>query len=296
MNYHLSMQVIFEAFFFSIFYSAVAQVSPDAEEKPPYWQNTVLLIPIKAYGIQGTSFSPDGRSVYFVDYKQKNSRPVMITSFSDGKWSVPDTIEPTEKFRCADPFISPDGSSLYFANFTSSPPKIFVTVKTGNKWSEAKLLSDAGSFPGTIEWQVFPTLAENGNIYFAGGEGDIYFSPYVNEVYSEPIILPETINTKDYPEWDACISRQENILIFCSKRPDTRGESDLYISCKKNGRWLPAMNLGTDINSDYYDGFPGFSPEGKYLFFIRDNNGEKVVYQIDLKPIVDRYLRHVSEF
>ncbi len=181
------------AFFFAMLCPVVAQVSSGPGEKPPYWHDAVLLKPVKSDGIRGTTFDPDGRKVYFVDYHQKISRPVMISTFNNGKWSDPDTIKSTLMFRCSDPFVSPDGSKLFFANFTSTPPKIFVSEKTENKWSDAKILSDVISFPGTIEWQVFPTLADNGNLYFAGGAGDIYCSSFDNERYSEPTMLPETI-------------------------------------------------------------------------------------------------------
>jgi Tol biopolymer transport system component len=273
---------------------ACAQINQSSGQRPPYWHDSLLVRPVIAAGIRGTTFSPNGRSVCFVDYGQKNLRPVLVSAFINGKWSIPDTIKSTGMLKCADPFISPDGSMLFFANFTSSPPKIFVIQKSDGKWGNAMPLNDLLRFPGTVEWQVFPTLANNGNLYFAGGAGDIYCSSFNEGEYSEPVMLSDAINTTGYPEWDACISRDENLLIFCSKRDDTGGESDLYISCRKNGKWMPARNLGPEINSDVYDGFPGISPDGKYLFFIRDTEGRKVVYQVDLKPLTDKYLNQIS--
>lgn len=295
------MKTIFTRFLLSAVFlvtlimTAYSQNNYTRKIKYPYLHDTIISKPIAVTDIRGTTFDPDGGAVYFVDYNKKVLRPIMVSHYINSKWSLPDTIESTRKFKCSDPFLSPDGSKLFFANFTSAPPKIFVMERINENWNEPVILNDLIKFPATIEHQVFPTLTDNGSLYFAGGAGDIYCSRFVNGQYSEPEILPATINTSEYPEWDACIARDESFIIFCSKRSDSEGDSDLYISCKENGKWMQAINMGPDINSNLFEGLPGISPDGKYLFFVSNKSGSQVVYQVDLKPIVDSYKRNLPE-
>ena len=104
-------------------------------------------------------------------------------------------------------------------------------------------------------------------------------------------MLSGQVNTSENPEWDPIVSRDESFIIFCSKRADTKGDADLYLSFNKNGVWTQAINLGPDINSDSYDGWPGISPEGKYLFYISGKSGTLEVYQVDIKPLLDSFLK-----
>jgi len=267
--------------------AAYAQSFNESKNHPPYWQDTLIDRPIPVEDIKGTTFDPDGKAVYFVDYSRKNLRPILVSHYSNGKWNLPDTIESTKKFICSDPFLSPDGSKLYFSNFTTPPPTIYVIERVNEKWSEPHILNDLINPPDTIDGQVYPTLTDNGTLYYTRGFGDIYCSKLVNGQYSEPERLSNAINTPEYTEWDACIARDESSIIFCSKRSKSEGSSDLYMSSKENGKWTVAVNLGININSSLWEGLPGITPDGKYLFFMSNKSGSRKVYQVDIKPLMN---------
>lgn len=58
--------------------------------------------------------------------------------------------------------------------------------------------------------------------------------------------------------------------------------SDLFISYrKKDGSWTVAIKLGPQINTDKYEGIATVSPDGKCLFFNRDND----IYWVSAKFI-----------
>jgi len=270
--------------------STRAQDFNNSKNNPPYWRDTIIDRPILVEDIKGTTFDPDGRAVYFVDYtnwSEKKVCPIMISHYGNEKWNSPDTISSTYNLKCADPFLSPDGSKLFFSNFTSSPRTICVMERVNKKWSEPHRLNDLINPSGSSVGQVYATLTDRGTLYFTRGWGDIYCSKLVNGQYSIPEKLPDAINTTEFPEWDACIARDESFIIFCSKRSPSQGSSDLYISYKKNGKWMLAINLGIYINSGFWEGLPGISPDGKYLFFMSDKSGSSKVYQVELKPLLN---------
>ncbi|HVQ29182.1 MAG TPA: hypothetical protein VMV21_06375, partial [Vicinamibacteria bacterium] len=49
-----------------------------------------------------------------------------------------------------------------------------------------------------------------------------------------------------------------------------RGASDIWVSRHRGGEWTVPRPLGAGVNSDGYDVFPFFSPDGKDLYFVRD--------------------------
>jgi len=96
-----------------------------------------------------------------------------------------------------------------------------------------------------------------------------------------------SINT-EYPEYGPIISSDESTMIFTSRRPTPKGKiaddaglyyENLYMSLFRNGKWLPATNLGEQINSKgEHQATAGLSPDGKILYVYKnDNNGD--IYQ-----------------
>ncbi len=90
-----------------------------------------------------------------------------------------------------------------------------------------------------------------------------------------------SINTQ-YREYGPIISADESEMIFTSRRPNTTGGKladdglyfeDLYISLFRNGKWLPATNMGAPINTAEHDATAGLSPDGQILYIYKDENG-----------------------
>lgn len=54
------------------------------------------------------------------------------------------------------------------------------------------------------------------------------------------------------------------------------GNVDLYISFRQHdGSWGDAINMGDKINTDAYEAGPKVTPDGKYLFFVRNMGSDK---------------------
>jgi hypothetical protein len=53
-------------------------------------------------------------------------------------------------------------------------------------------------------------------------------------------------------------------------KDDGFGQADIYISFRnKEGSWLPAINMGSAINTEDQESSPYVTADGKYLFFSR---------------------------
>ena len=56
------------------------------------------------------------------------------------------------------------------------------------------------------------------------------------------------------------------------------------ISFKKDGKWSEPKPFGKDINQEGFEAHPFFSPDGEYLYFVRDF---KEFYRIPMKTAID---------
>jgi outer membrane protein OmpA-like peptidoglycan-associated protein len=98
-------------------------------------------------------------------------------------------------------------------------------------------------------------------------DGNIYYSKLDGEIWSKPIKLGPTINTK-FNENHASLSADGTMLYFTSDKPGGYGGMDIYTSNRlPNGDWAPAQNLGTIVNSAEDEIGPYIHPDGVTLFF-----------------------------
>ncbi len=99
------------------------------------------------------------------------------------------------------------------------------------------------------------------------GYGDIYIAEFDGKNVNRLKKLDKTINSK-HIEIAAAISTDGKTIYFASNRPGGYGGVDLYVSRQlPNGKWGPAENLGSEINTKYDEDFPNISADGKVLYF-----------------------------
>lgn len=98
----------------------------------------------------------------------------------------------------------------------------------------------------------------------------------------------ESINSS-YSEYSPLISADESMMIFTSRRENTTGGGrdpgdqqyfeDVYVSYQEDGKWSPAKNIGSPINTDKNDATVGLAPDGQQLFIF--NEGD--IFKCELK-------------
>jgi hypothetical protein len=203
---------------------------------------------------------------------------------------------------------APDGRELYFLGRfkpgvapTEAPLDIWVTRYRDGRWTTAEVVPAPIS---TDASESYPTVAADGSLYFSsnrpGGHGgsDIYRAPRrADGSFDAPVNLGSPPNSSE-GEGDTFVSPDQSYLIFSANRAGGFGRSDLHVSFRAaDGRWGPAINLGSAINTADTDFCPMVTPDGKYLFFSRTYGGgswatttDADVFWVDI-AVVDRLRR-----
>lgn len=222
------------------------------------------------------AFTPDGKTLYFVKSSPTfDFWTIVVSHLENGRWTTPQIAPFSGRYADADPFITADGSRLYFISNRPVSAKatpdldIWMMEKTVQGWGEPKNLG-APINSGKNEW--FPNLTKDGTIYFGsereGGQGgsDIYRARQVDGKYATAENLGAAINTK-FGEFEPCIAPDESYLIFAaSGRLEGKGQFDLYISYRRDNTWTKAANLGDKINTEATEFSPTLSRDGKQFF------------------------------
>lgn len=99
--------------------------------------------------------------------------------------------------------------------------------------------------------------------------------------WGEPARLPAPVNDPAVDEWSPSIAASGN-LYFGSRRPGSRGGTDLWVSRLVGGLYQPIENLGDAINTAGNEVEPWIAPDESYLIFSalgrRDNLGHYDLY------------------
>ncbi len=244
------------------------------------------------------SVSPDGNSFYwsyYVDLKIK-LRKIAFHYRNNGNWGPESIAEFQSKYGSDSPCFWGNDKIIFHAkrkiteDSTDLIDDFWLVEKKHDRWGDAKPL---GLYRfGKIHKMPMLTVADNGNIYFNGKfekgayKLGIYVSYYKNNQYTQPVLLPEQINSK-YLDWCPFIARDESYLIFASSRHGKKDwGSDLYISFKeKKGRWLEPVNMGDQINTKREERFSSVTADGEIMIFMRGINEKAEYFWIDAKII-----------
>lgn len=130
--------------------------------------------------------------------------------------------------------------------------------------------------------QYFPVLTADGKQLFFTRRGGT--SPHDKEdIYSSQAesaqiwTIPQSISSKinsSFNEGTCSVTADGNFLIYTScDAPDSQGSCDLYSVEKVGGEWQAPKNMGTKINSSFWDSQPSLSADGRLLFFSSDRRG-----------------------
>lgn len=264
---------------------------PYLGQKPPGMTPEIFapgIISMKDRYELNSEFSPDGDEFYFElstttpEEKKKGIYfyVIMVSKMVNGVWTKPEMAPFSGEYATMDHYFSPDGNRLYFTsdrpNDLEATPKnnIWFVDRTEDGWSEPVIVGPPVYSPGVRQGQV--AIAENGTIYFRTGD-DLFYSESINGEFTDPIPLPETINSP-YAESKPCIASDESFLLFVRYgMPESiDGGRGLYISFKQeDGSWTQIQNTGIAGS------LPKFSPDGKYFFFSRGGD----IFWVDAKII-----------
>ncbi|HWM89048.1 MAG TPA: hypothetical protein VNO33_24525 [Kofleriaceae bacterium] len=249
-----------------------------------------------------TSFSPDGRTVYFdVASDDRKELEMVYAVRENGQWSEARPLRFSDgTYRDVDPFVTADGRRLYFSSnrpLSGTAPKpdfgTWFVERTAGGWGAPV---HAGPALDSGANEVYVSLTRSGTVYFgsdAAGQGrrDIYRAPLVGGEYRpERISLRMAGAAPDQPDLAAgnpCIDPGERFLVFVADGgPDN---PDLFISWRRDGRFGPARNLGPAVNSSQADFAPALGPDGETLYFTSERPGVVPAGAVPGRPPGDIY-------
>jgi len=242
-------------------------------EGPYFGQKTPGLIPeIFAPGIVSVdgiyegevTFSPDLDEMYFSPTIEGHSY-VYFSKLEKRKWTKPTKANFT-KGKVSDEFgavVSYSGKRIYFATYdTKAPLKIWYVNRTEDSWSDAVLLDS----PINNDDVVRPVAAKNGDLYYYNeSKGKMYYAANKNGQFPEVREVGIAYGSLGFIS-----PSQDYLVVQAHKENDKTKDKDIFVYFKKkDGTWSVPISLGDAVNTNYREGGPTISPDGKYLFFNR---------------------------
>lgn len=242
--------------------------------------------------------SSDGSTLIFTSNRsddlkaikdRTNYEDIYITSKGGQSWLDPKKISSNinQKYNDAAASLSPDGKTL-FLYYEEGAGDIYISRLEGSEWSTPKSLNK--NINTSLYWETSASMSADGKkLYFASnrpggiGELDLYVSELTaSGEWGKAANLGPLINTVENE--DAPFIHPDGVtLYFSSDGHPNLGNSDIFVSEFKGGKWQKPENLGWPINTWEYDGFFTVSADkkkGYYSTMKEGGLGETDIYSI----------------
>lgn len=214
------------------------------------------------------SFSKDLKELYFDAKYDGEASQIYFSKFIDGTWTPIKKANLTQGSKKEEmhPFVSPDGKRIYFTAYDSifSDERIWYVNRLENSWSYPIKLNS----PVNDDKVFFPNHAKNSGLYYYNlSKFKTYYAPNKNGEFIEPQEVGIEMGHH------AFISPTNDYILATARnnKEENRKDNDIYVYFKnQDGTWSTPINLGKTVNTNFSEKTPSISPDGKYLFFGRD--------------------------
>ena len=229
--------------------------------------------------------SADGNMLIFTSNRgepNKGGRHEDIyTAIKTGNtWGTPKKLGPTinTEYNDAAASLSPDGKTM-FLYYEVNGGDIYFSTFNGNDWSKPEPLNR--NINTSQYWETCASVSPDGKkLYFASnrpggfGELDIYVSELDSKgQWGKATNLGPLVNTPGNDD-SPYIHFDGVTLYFSSDGHPKIGNSDIFVSSLKNGKWTKPENIGYPINSWEFDGFFSISPDKKTGYYATVKEGD----------------------
>ncbi|KGL61737.1 PD40 domain-containing protein [Polaribacter sp. Hel1_85] len=230
------------------------------------------------------SFSPNLDEVYFSASKKDEKISIYFSKLKGNKWTPVKRANFTNGGKNEElyPFVSPINKRIYFTALDSifSDEKIWYINRLEDSWSDAIQLNS----PINDDIVFYINQAKNGGLFYTSiSNGKMYYAPNINGEFPEVQEIELEFGHHGFisPSQDYLLVQDRN------KQNEKRKDLDIYVCFKdKDGTWTKPISLGNEINSNFNEGSPSITPDGKYLFFGRDEeNGTGNLYWVSTEII-----------
>jgi outer membrane protein OmpA-like peptidoglycan-associated protein len=228
--------------------------------------------------------SQDGNMLIFTsnrgvpDKRGELMENVFVTYKSGNSWSEPRKISANinTEYNDAAASLSPDGKTLFLYS-EEGGGDIYISKFDGTDWSKPTPLSRNIN---SQYWETCASISPDGKkLYFASnrpggyGELDIYVSELDSKgQWGKAVNLGPTVNTPGHD--DSPYIHYDGVTLYFSSDGHPRlGNSDIFVTEFKGGKWTKPENIGYPINSWEYDGFFSISPDKKTAYYATVKEG-----------------------
>ncbi|PWS33435.1 OmpA family protein [Pedobacter paludis] len=267
-------------------YTEAIQFLESAVQADPQFQ-TAFLVLGDVYRIQ-KKYAESKSSYQKAIAINKNVKPEVIFGLAESEFATADYTKAKQHFL---EFLAVDKSSdknrkarkyLLDCDFASE------AIKKPVKYAPNNL----GQNVNTTDAEYFPALTADGETLIftrqINGNEDFWTSQLKNNSWNLAKPLSSKINTAKYNEGAQTISPDGKYLFFTGcNRPDGLGRCDIYVSHREGKDWGEPYNVGTPVNSEYWESQPAISPDGRTLYFISNRPGGSGGYDIWKSTITD---------
>jgi hypothetical protein len=230
------------------------------------------------------TFTPDGRTAYFNRMSEDRSRlAILETRLVDGEWTEPVTASFSGEHFDVDPFITPDGSRLYFNSDRPAEPgdtttdlDIWYVDALASGWTEPRRVAAPISSDST---EVFVSATRDGTLYFRSnrtGRDQVWaaapgLEPRIVTVGADA--AARASNPLIHPDGD---------YLIVASGPTTG--ADLFIACREGADFGALRSLGPLVNSPFAEFAPAFGPGLRHLYFTSERPGQAPAAQTGARP------------
>lgn len=244
----------------------------EAPSQPEPWE-----VELFAPGIVSTdlpefaiSFTASGDTLFFNRTPPDRSRLDLFMSIrGDEGWREATPYEPLAGIAAIDPFVSLDGSRLYFSSGMAGAG---TAEGSFNLWSIPLSPETAVPLPlpapiNSDSSDVFNSFSRDGRMVFSSTRDGVraIYEMTDESTVTRPNVEPEGAASASNP----AMNPAGDLLVFASAPED--GSPDLFLSCREDGAWGAPQRLPEPINSPFTDFAPGFGPG--YLYFTSERPG-----------------------
>jgi len=251
------------------------------------------IISTNAFEINAV-FNKAGDKVLFARCSNDFKKCTMMSSeYQSGKWQEPIAFPFSGDYLEADPYYDENEEFIYFVSKrpitegseAAKSVNLWRTKYTKNGWQAPEYLPELSSDADDL----YPSITNNGDLYFPSFRNQqrkLYVAKKTSNGFKPPVALPAEMFGKDGQIGDSVVLPDGNTIIFSMRRADSVGRGDLYISQLIDNQWTIARSLGEKVNTPNHEFTPIVTPDGKYLFFTRVENGVGNLYQIALSSLL----------
>jgi hypothetical protein len=209
-----------------------------------------------------------------------------VSRLVNGEWSKAEPLpSPLNTQRDDfDPFITPDGTMMFFASNrdTEGPYRdcdIYVTEWDGSSWSEPRVYDPLFVTPDLPDWGA--TMPEDRSLFiFSSGRApaesasvQTFQSVWLGDRWSRPEALPPPVNSGGWEATPFVTPDGIRLYLNSARGAETKPDVDIWSFERVGGEWTNARLMDGPFLSDRHDYDPFVSGDGRYFYFTSDRRG-----------------------